>query len=61
MKRITKILMAVVIVFSTVVKTKADEGMWLPLLIGGETYKNMQECGLRLTPEQIYSSKSIKY
>jgi hypothetical protein len=62
MKRITKILMAVVIVFSTVVKTKADEGMWLPLLIGGETYKNMQECGLRLTPEQIYSvnQSSIK-
>ena len=54
--------MAVVIVFSTVVKTKADEGMWLPLLIGGETYKNMQECGLRLTPEQIYSvnQSSIK-
>ena len=62
MKRITKILLAFIIVFSTVIKTKADEGMWLPLLLGGETYQNMKNCGLRLTPEQIYSvnQSSIK-
>ena len=47
--------MAFIIVFSTAIKTKADEGMWLPLLLGGETYENMKNCGLRLTPEQIYS------
>ena len=62
MKRITKILLAFVIVFSTTIKTKADEGMWLPLLLGGDTYENMKNCGLRLTPEQIYSvnQSSIK-
>jgi hypothetical protein len=47
MKRITKILLAFIIVFSTVIKTKADEGMWLPLLLGGQTYQNMINCGLR--------------
>jgi hypothetical protein len=47
--------MAFIIVFSTTIKTKADEGMWLPLLLGGKTYENMKNCGLRLTPEQIYS------
>ena len=55
MKNISKILLAFVIVFSSSLKTKADEGMWLPLLLGGQTYENMKECGLRLTPEQIYS------
>ena len=24
---------------------KADEGMWLPMLLGEATYKNMVECG----------------
>ncbi len=55
MKNISKILLAFAIVFSSSLKTKADEGMWLPLLLGGQTYENMKECGLRLTPEQIYS------
>lgn len=34
--------------------SKADEGMWLPLLIS-QNYDAMQRLGLRLTPEQIYS------
>ena len=34
---------------------KADEGMWLPMLLGDATYKNMVECGIKLTPEQIYN------
>lgn len=34
--------------------TKADEGMWMPLLIS-QNYEAMQRMGLRLTPEQIYS------
>lgn len=32
----------------------ADEGMWLPMLIG-KNYEEMQRLGLELTPEQIYS------
>ena len=62
MKKIAKLLLASLLFFGTALKTKADEGMWLPFLLGGETYKNMQECGIRLTPEQIYSvnQSSIK-
>lgn len=33
---------------------KADEGMWLPFMIG-RNYEDMKKHGLRLTQEQIYS------
>lgn len=33
---------------------RADEGMWLPLLIS-QNYDAMQKMGLKLTAEQIYS------
>jgi len=61
MKKSIVIVLALILSVN-VVKIKANEGMWLPFLLGGETYKNMQECGLKLTPEQIYSvnSSSIK-
>jgi len=32
---------------------KADEGMWLPLLLG-KNYTDMQKLGLKLTPDQLY-------
>lgn len=34
---------------------KADEGMWLPMLISKYNHVDMQKLGLKLTPEQIYS------
>ena len=34
--------------------SKADEGMWLPFMIG-RNYEDMKKHGLKLTPEQIYS------
>jgi hypothetical protein len=34
---------------------KADEGMWLPLLIDRLNYVDMQKMGLHLTAEEIYS------
>ncbi len=34
---------------------KADEGMWLPFLINDMLYEQMQEMGLQLTREQIFS------
>ena len=34
---------------------KADEGMWLPLFVERLNYTDMQEMGLRLTAEEIYS------
>ncbi|MBW6478849.1 MAG: S46 family peptidase [Bacteroidales bacterium] len=36
-------------------KLKADEGMWLPFLIDHLLHEKMQEMGLKLTPEQIFS------
>jgi len=34
--------------------SKADEGMWLPMLID-RNYSEMKKMGLKLTPEEIYS------
>ena len=34
---------------------RADEGMWLPLLINRLNYTDMQTMGLKLTAEEIYS------
>lgn len=34
---------------------KADEGMWLPLLLNSLNYADMQKHGLKLTAEEIYS------
>lgn len=41
---------------------KADEGMWLPLLIKRLNHADMQKMGLQLTAEEIYSvnSSSLK-
>jgi hypothetical protein len=39
-----------------------DEGMWVPMFIEDMTFSHMEELGLRLTPEMIYSinNASIK-
>lgn len=34
---------------------KADEGMWLPQLLGEQVYADMVKKGLKLTKEQLYS------
>ncbi|MEI7829237.1 MAG: S46 family peptidase [Prolixibacteraceae bacterium] len=44
---------ALVLVFNF--HTKADEGMWLPSLIGKLNIDKMQSMGLKLSAEQIYS------
>lgn len=49
-----KILVAVLFLFTIVPNVKADEGMWLPLLIG-QRIGDMQAKGCRLTAEDIYS------
>ena len=38
-----------------ILTTKADEGMWLPMLLGKQVYNNMVKRGLKLTKEQLYS------
>jgi Peptidase S46 len=39
-------------------KVKADEGMWLPLLINRLNYVDMQKMGCHLTAEEIYSANN---
>lgn len=45
----------VVLIVGLQPKTRADEGMWLPLFIDRLNYVDMQKMGLQLTPEEIYS------
>lgn len=50
-------------VFSiSLLKAQADEGMWLPMLLGKQVYNDMVKKGLKLTKEQLYSinKSSIK-
>ena len=49
-----KKLLLVLLIISGQFFAKADEGMWMPLLIS-QNYAEMQRLGLKLTAEQIYS------
>lgn len=53
MKRFTIAIFALMLLVQP--SLKADEGMWLPLLIERLNYADMQKMGLELTPEEIYS------
>ncbi len=50
-----KYVITVVLIISAVCKSMADEGMWLPLLLGQQVYNDMVKRGLKLTKEQLYS------
>jgi len=39
----------------TMLSSRADEGMWLPMLLGKQVYNDMVKRGLKLTKEQLYS------
>ena len=43
-------------------RSYADEGMWLPLLLGDQVYKEMVKKGLKITKDQLYhmNKASIK-
>ena len=60
MKRIY--LLLVMIVAGIGFRAQADEGMWLPHLIQGQTYDEMVKLGIKLTPEQLYdvNNSSVK-
>lgn len=51
-KRILTVLLSTFLLASNLVK--ADEGMWLPFLLG-RNYEDMKKMGLNLTEEEIYS------
>jgi len=50
-KFFTTIIFLIVLFF----KSFADEGMWLPLLLGQQVYSDMVKRGLKLTKDQLYS------
>ena len=41
--------------FFILFKASADEGMWLPMLLGQQVYDDMVKHGLKLSKEQLYS------
>jgi len=51
MKRFVVILLTIFML----APAHADEGMWIPLLLGQTRYQRMKEMGMTLTPEDIYS------
>jgi Peptidase S46 len=50
-----KLLVTIVLFLSLIAKSFADEGMWLPLLLGQQVYNDMAKKGLKLTKEQLYN------
>jgi hypothetical protein len=49
------ILSILIFLLSFNLALRADEGMWIPLLVQRLNYADMQKMGLKLTPEEIYS------
>ena len=50
-----KLFITIIFLFVFLLKSFADEGMWLPLLLGQQVYNDMVKKGLKLTKEQLYS------
>lgn len=50
-----KALITIFLFFALIAKSFADEGMWLPLLLGQQVYNDMVKKGLKLTKEQLYN------
>src|SRR6187431_3632099 len=50
-----KILLAFSLTVFIFFREAADEGMWLPLLLGQQVYNDMVKRGLKLSKEQLYS------
>lgn len=55
MNKLSSYLLLIALLFSAVAPVKADEGMWLPMLIKRLDQRDLQKMGLQLTPEEIYS------
>ena len=50
-----KFFITIVLSTSLFLKSFADEGMWLPLLLGQQVYNDMVKKGLKLTSDQLYN------
>src|SRR4249920_1424861 len=51
MKKIFIVLLLAALAF----RSMAEEGMWLPFLLGDQVYADMVKKGLKLTKEQLFS------
>ncbi len=49
------IIISALLALITFTSVRADEGMWLPMLIQRLNQRDLQKMGLQLTPEEIYS------
>src|SRR5690606_21532786 len=57
-----RILLTLVLSVSFLFRAIADEGMWLPMLLGQQVYNDMVKKGLKLSKDQLYhiNKPSIK-
>src|SRR5260221_259180 len=55
MLNMKKVFITIVLFFLLCFKSFADEGMWLPLLLGQQIYSDMVKKGLKLTKDQLYN------
>src|SRR5687767_2132380 len=57
-----KFFLTIVLTIALFFRSIADEGMWLPLLLGQQVYNDMVKKGLKLTKDQLYhiNKPSIK-
>ena len=55
MKKIVLKIFAIVILCSIQLQSRADGGMWIPMLLEQLNQKEMQTMGMRITAEDIYS------
>ena len=49
------ILAFLIFILTLNLSVRADEGMWIPMLVERLNYADMQKLGLKLTPEEIFS------
>ena len=50
-----KLLLSTLLCIILLLRSFAEEGMWLPFLLGQQVYNDMVKKGLKLTAEQMYS------
>ncbi|MEO7263793.1 MAG: S46 family peptidase [Ferruginibacter sp.] len=50
-----KKLFVSLVLIASLLQARADEGMWLPMLLGQQVYNDMVKKGLKLSKEQLYS------
>jgi Peptidase S46 len=50
-----KLFLTIILSIALLFKSFADEGMWLPLLLGQQVYNDMVKKGLKLTKDQLYN------